>query len=150
MPQSLASVLVHLVFSTKHREPFIQESVEPELYPYLATVFKGCKSPLLTIGGTHDHIHCLFSLSRTIAIADVVEEIKKRSSRWIKDQGRQYRAFAWQEGYGAFSVSKSQVKDVQRYIGNQKKRHARRGFQDEFRKLLLKHEVDFDERYIWD
>jgi len=109
MPQSLSSVLVHLVFSTKNREPFITPQIELELHPYMATVFREHNSPSLTIGGTADHIHALFALGRSIAVADVVEEIKTGSSKWIKTQGREYRNFHWQRGYGAFSIGQSNV-----------------------------------------
>src|SRR4051794_18633224 len=105
MPQSLSSVIIHLVYSTKNREPFIHESVEPDLHAYLATVFKSLRSPAIVIGGTSDHIHCLFNLSRTVTIADAVEGTKTDSSRWIKKVDRLFHSFAWQKGYGAFSVS---------------------------------------------
>lgn len=150
MPQSLSSVLIHLVFSTKHRQPFITPVIETELYPYLATVFRESKCPALKVGGYTDHIHALFSLSRTVTIAEVVEEVKKRSSKWIKTKGPEFEEFAWQNGYGAFSVSQSNVQAVKKYVENQKQHHSRQGFQDEFRELLRKHNVEFDERYVWD
>jgi REP element-mobilizing transposase RayT len=150
MPQPLSSVLIHLVYSTKNREPFIHESNEPGLHAYLATVFKSLQSPAIVIGGTADHIHCLFNLSRTVSIAAVVEETKTDSSRWIKKEDRSLRSFACQKGYGAFSVSQSKVEEVKKYIQNQKEHHADYGFQDEFRRLLRKYKVEFDERYVWD
>jgi putative transposase len=150
MPQSLSSILIHLVFSTKHREPWLTPEIEPELHAYLATVFQGCDSPALLINGDKDHVHALFALARTWAVADMVEEVKKRSSKWIKTKGDGFSQFYWQAGYGAFSVSQSQVEQVRRYIANQKAHHRQRTFQDEYRALLNKHGVEFDEQYVWD
>jgi len=150
MPQSLASILIHLVFSTKQREPFINPEIEPELHAYLATVFRECGSPALTIGGDRDHIHALFRLSRIWTIADVVEEVKKRSSKWIKTKGRGFGPFHWQAGYGAFSIGQSNVAALKRYIAKQKEHHRRRSFQEEYLELLRKYDVEYDERYVWD
>ena len=150
MPQSLASILVHLIFSTKHREPLIKVEIEPELYAYMATVFRGCDSPMLSIGGDRDHIHSLFVLSRTWTVAEVVEEVKKRSSKWLKTKGRFLHSFQWQSGYGAFSIGQSNVTALKRYIAGQKEHHKRRSFQDEFRSLLKKYHVEYDERFVWD
>ena len=149
MPQSLSSILVHLVFSTKFREPFIKPEVESNLQAYLVGVFRDCKCPSLIIGGMPDHLHALFTLHRTWAVADLVEEIKKSSSKWIKTQGKEYQNFQWQGGYGAFSVSQSAAREVKEYIANQKHHHQKMTFQDEFRALLRKYEVEFDERYVW-
>lgn len=150
MPQSLSSILVHLVFSTRFREPFIKPEVESNLHAYLAGVFRDCKCPSLIIGGMPDHLHALFSLHRTWAISDLVEEVKKSSSKWVKTQGKEYQGFQWQGGYGAFSVSQSAARDVKEYIANQKHHHKKVSFQDEFRALLKKYEIEFDERYVWD
>ncbi|MGI8566473.1 MAG: IS200/IS605 family transposase [Pyrinomonadaceae bacterium] len=150
MSQSLSSILVHLVFSTKAREPFIKPEVEAELHAYLSVVFRECHSPSLVVGGTSDHIHALFALSRTWTIADVVEEVKKSSSKWIKTKGREWRGFQWQAGYGAFSVGQSNLVAVKRYIATQREHHRRRTFQDEYRLMLRKYKIDYDERYVWD
>ena len=150
MAQSLSSILIHLVFSTKFREPLITPDVEPALHAYLSVVFRNCKSPSLLVGGQTDHIHALFALHRTCAVADVVEEVKKSSSKWIKTQGREWRDFQWQAGYGAFSIGQSNVETVKRYIANQKEHHRHKTFQDEFRGLLEKYEISYDERYVWD
>ena len=150
MAQSLSSILIHLVFSTKNREPLFTPEIEPELHAYMATVFQGCKSPSLLVGGTGDHIHALFVLSRTWALADIIEEVKTNSSKWIKTKGRSWRNFHWQSGYGAFSIGQSQAQQVKNYIANQKAHHRRRSFQDEIRALLKKYEIDYDERYVWD
>jgi len=150
MPQSLSSILIHLVFSTKHREPLITPEIETELHKYLATIFRECKSPTLLIGGTEDHLHTLFALSRTLAVADLVEEVKTSSSKWIKTKGPEFRQFHWQAGYGAFSIGQSNVAALKRYIAGQKEHHRRQSFQDEFRVLCKKYDLEFDERYVWD
>jgi REP element-mobilizing transposase RayT len=150
MPQSLSSVLIHLIFSTKNREPFINDAVERDLHRYMAKIFRSLKSPSLTIDGTTDHIHVLFSLSRIITIADLVQEVKTDSSKWIKTQGSEFRNFHWQKGYGAFSIGQSQVPTLKRYIARQKLHHQRVTFQDEYRKFLKRYEISFDERYVWD
>ena len=136
MPQSLSSVLIHLVFSTKHREPFITPAIETELHPYLATIFRALKSPSLGIDGTADHVQVLFSLARVFTIAELVEEIKTESSKWIKTKGREFRNFHWQKGYGAFPIGQSNVASLKRYIQGQKRHHQRVSFQDEYRKFL--------------
>src|SRR5690242_16821258 len=112
MPQSLSSILVHLIFSTKNREPFISLSIEQELHRYMAAIFREHDSPSLIIDGTSDHLHILFALGRTIAVADLVEEVKTGSSKWIKTKGREFKNFHWQKGYGAFSVAQSKVEVV--------------------------------------
>ena len=150
MPQSLSSILIHLIFSTKNREPFLSPEIEAELYPYIASIFKVMKSPALIIDGASDHVHTLFSLSRVVTIADLVEEVKTESSKWIKTKGREFRNFHWQSGYGAFSIAQSQIPTVKRYIGRQKEHHRRMTFQDEYRKFLKAYDVKYDERYVWD
>lgn len=150
MSQSLTSILIHLVFSTKNRQPFITPSIEPELFKYLATEMRNMDCPSLAINGTADHLHILFALSRTKTIADVVKEVKGSSSRWIKHRSIEFRAFQWQAGYGGFSIGRSQSEQVTRYIARQKEHHRKMSFQDEFRTLLAKYEVPYDERYVWD
>jgi putative transposase len=150
MPQSLSSILIHLVFSTKNREPLITPAIEPELHPYMATIFRAHKSPTLIIDGTRDHVHTLFALGRTITIADLVEEVKTGSSSWIKTKGTEFRNFHWQKGYGGFSIGQSNVAALKRYIRDQKHHHRRVSFQDEYRDFLKRYEIEFDERYVWD
>jgi putative transposase len=150
MPQSLSSILIHLIFSTKNREPFITPAIELELHPYMAKIFRALKSPSLTIDGTEDHIHILFSLSRVVNIAELVEEVKTESSKWIKTKGPGFRNFHWQKGYGAFSIGQSQVVAVKRYIARQKIHHRRVTFQDEYRRFLKSYGIEWDERYVWD
>jgi len=151
MPQSLAHVYVHLVFSTKNRHPFITEDIAKELYPYMAKVlYDECRSPAKIIGGVEDHAHILLNLARTVALADVVEKVKTRSSKWMKTKGENLRDFSWQAGYGAFSVSHSNLDQVYKYILNQREHHHGNEFKDEFRGLLIKHDMEWDERYVWD
>ena len=150
MPQSLSAILVHLVFSTKNREPFITDAIEKELHPYMATIFRGLKSVSLTIDGTADHVHILFPLSRVIKIADLVEEVKTESSKWIKTKGPEFGNFHWQRGYGAFSIGQSQVPTLKRYLARQKVHHQRVTFQDEYLKFLTSYGIEYDERYVWD
>jgi REP element-mobilizing transposase RayT len=150
MSQSLASVLIHLIFSTKNREPLIDREIERELYAYMGGIFRDLKSPMLAGNGTEDHAHVLFSLARTVSIADLVEEVKKSSSKWVKTKGSNLQGFQWQAGYGAFSVSQSGVDAVRAYIARQKEHHRNRSFQDEFRLFLQRHGIAYDERYVWD
>ncbi len=150
MPQSLVQIYLHIIFSTKHRELLIDSVIEKELFQYIVGVLKNNESHLTAIDGTEDHIHILTSLPRTVTVAKLVEEIKRNSSRWVKSKGLKYAAFYWQDGYSSFSVSPSKVKDVTQYIQNQKQHHQREDFKTEYRRFLKKHEVDFDERYVWD
>ena len=150
MPQSLANVLLHLTFSTKGRRPLIRPAVESDLHQYLAGTCRNLDCPSHEVGGTDDHVHVFLSLSRTITIAKVVEEVKKSSSRWIKGRGQEHAEFAWQAGYGAFSIGQSGFDALRRYVRNQKQHHKTASFQDEFRALCAKYGVTIDERYAWD
>lgn len=150
MPQSLVKNYVHIVFSTKHREDFIDENIEKELFAYIATLCKDFGSLALQIGGTDNHIHILCSLSRKIALMKLVQEIKAHSSKWIKTKGEKYKNFFWQNGYGAFSVSEESVYVVIHYIKNQRKHHQQIPYKDEMIGILQKHKMDYDEKYMWD
>ena len=150
MSQSLANVLIHVIFSTKNRAKFIEEQVEEELFAYLATACRSMGCPALKVGGADDHVHILCSLARTTAIADLLSEIKADSSKWMKTKGAQLEEFTWQGGYGAFSIGRSQVETVKRYIERQRAHHRRRTFKDEFREFLRRYEIEYDERYMWD
>ena len=151
MPQSLSQIYIHLVFSTKDRKNLISPTIAPDLYSYMATVFdEVCGSPAKLIGGVEDHTHSLFNLSRTWCVADVVKEVKINTSKWMKKQDPILRRFEWQVGYGSFSVSKSNLWRVEDYILKQPEHHRRRSFKDEFRGLLKRHDVEYDERYVWD
>ncbi|NQT13193.1 MAG: IS200/IS605 family transposase, partial [Planctomycetes bacterium] len=123
MAQSLANVQIHLIFSTKNRVRLIRPEIEEELFAYLASVCRGCGCPAHKIGGTDDHVHVACSLSRTITLSKLVEEIKKRSSKWIKTKGPSYARFSWQAGYGAFSIGQSQLPALKRYIAEQREHH---------------------------
>ncbi len=150
MSQSLVKNLIHLVYSTKDRRPLITESVREGLFAYQAGIFKQWDSPALVIGGVEDHVHALFSLSKNYALKTIVEEVKKGSSKWIKTQGSSFQNFYWQTGYGAFSVSQSNVEAVMHYIETQAEHHKKLTFQDELRALFQRHGIAFDERYVWD
>jgi putative transposase len=150
MPQSLARLHVHLVFSTKHRVPWLQEGFQASLHAYLAAVLKDIGCPAVLINSVEDHVHILFALGRTTSLSKAVEHVKKTSSKWVKTQGQDTVGFAWQAGFGAFSVSESNVVSVRRYIAGQRAHHQIKTFEDEFRALLERHGVTFDERYVWD
>lgn len=151
MPQSLSAVFVHLVFSTKDRAPFLQDlAVRDELHAYLGAISKSLDCPPIRIGGVEDHVHLVARLGRTISQADWVKELKRVSSAWVKEQPQGAAQFAWQRGYADFSVSRSNLDEVVAYVADQPRHHTKRGFQDELRALLRKHEIEWDERYVWD
>jgi REP element-mobilizing transposase RayT len=150
MSQSLVKNLLHLIFSTKHRNLWLPAEVRPRLYAYQAGIFQKWDSPALVIGGVEDHVHALFSLSKNHALIKIVEEVKKGSSKWMKTEGTGNPNFYWQGGYAAFSVSPSNVDEVRRYIENQEEHHRQKTFQDELRLFLKRHGIEFDERYVWD
>ena len=150
MGQSLAKNLIHLIYSTKDRHAFLDEAVHEELHRYSAGILANLDSPALLIGSVADHIHVLFNLHRTKALADVVMEVKRGSSKWLKTKGGRLADFAWQNGYGAFSVSQSSVPQVRDYILAQPDHHKRTSFQDEIRAFLRRYEIEFDEQYVWD
>ena len=150
MPQSFGSIQMHVVFSTQSREPLIIPEIAQRLYEYIGGTLRGNKCSLLAAGGVPDHVHLLVSMSRELSVADLVRLMKSNSSRWIHDTFSKLHGFAWQAGYGAFSVSQSDVERVQKYILNQEAHHKRKTFQDEFRKFLKAYEVEYDERYVWD
>ncbi len=150
MPQSLSNVLIHIVFSTKNREPLISAKVEPELHKYMAATFLALGSPTLGLNGTADHVHVLCALSRRISISELIEGVKKSSSKWMKTKGPGLRRFYWQSGYGVFSIGESNRAACLRYIARQKIRHRRQSFQEELREILSNYKMKYDERYVWD
>ena len=150
MPQSLSQLYAHLVFSTKDRVPFLTAEVQDRLFRYLAGALNAQDCPALKVGGHVDHVHLLFRLSKNKVPSRVVGEIKGESSKWVKAEFGELTEFSWQSGYGMFSVSASQVDAVVAYIANQEEHHRTTTFQEEFRKLLAKSGVEFDERYVWD
>lgn len=150
MPQSLSKVIIHIIFSTKNRDAWLDREVRPRLHAYVATICHNLNADALCVGGVADHLHIVTTLPRTLSQAEMVETAKKTSSKWIKGLDPKYRGFYWQRGYGAFSVSPSQLKAVVEYVENQAEHHRTRSFQEEYRGFLHKYGVEFDERYMWD
>jgi putative transposase len=151
MPQSLSAVHLHLVFSTKGRRAFFQnKELRAELHSYLGAISRELDCPPVIIGGVEDHVHLLARHGRTITQADWVKELKRVSSGWLKEKHVGFHDFQWQNGYAVFSVSQSNLEEVRDYIANQEEHHRRGGFQDELRALLRKHQIEWDERYVWD
>ncbi len=144
------SIQVHFIWSTAGREQWIGDNWHEPLNAYIGGIMRNKNARLLSAGGTHDHIHLYASLPSTITIADFVSTVKSNSSRWVHETFPNRKGFAWQEGYGAFSVSKSEEKRVMEYILEQKRHHAKRSFKEEFLEFLEKYEVQYDERYLWD
>lgn len=140
----------HLVFSTKERRPLITPRLETELYPYLGGILRDQRGKLLEIGGIEDHVHLVVSLHPTMSVAEIIRLLKSNSSKWIRERGDLGKWLGWQKGYGAFTVSASQVATVRRYVANQKEHHRKTGFKEELLLLLNKHGIEFDERYLWD
>jgi len=150
MPQSFGSLHTHLVFSTKGREPWLLPDLTPRLYEYVGGTLRGNKCAILSAGGMPDHVHMLVSMSREMSAADLAKLVKANSSRWIHDTFPRMDYFAWQIGYGAFSVSYSQIGVVKAYLAKQEEHHRKKTFQNEFRAFLRAHELTWDEGYIWD
>lgn len=151
MPQSLSAVYVHLVFSTKERRPFLRDPAMREaLHAQLGGISKTLECPPIRVGGIEDHVHILARLARTISQAEWVKELKRVSNLWLKQQATDFTAFEWQGGYAAFSVSQSNLEQVTDYINNQEQHHRKSSFQDELRALLRRHQIAWDERYVWD
>lgn len=150
MPQSLAQILVHLVFSTKHREPSLADDIRDELHAYIGGIVGNQKGTLLKAGSVVDHIHLLIAHPRTCAPSDLVQEIKTGSSKWLKTKAERYVDFHWQSGYGIFSISPTHRPALEQYIAGQAEHHHKVTFQEEYRRLLKKYDVPFDERYVWD
>ena len=150
MPQSLSSVLIHIVFSTKNRVPLIPAEVASDLYRYMTSISRAHGCPAHQIGGTEDHVHICCSLARTQTCAKLVEEIKTGSSKWMKTKKPSLARFAWQNGYGVFSIGEEQLNALRKYIENQPEHHARVSFEEEVRELLGRYRIAYDERYVWD
>jgi putative transposase len=150
MPQSLSQVIVHAVFSTKHHEPWLFPEIRPRIHAYLAAVARDLGCEAFRVGGTGDHVHLALSLARTVTQAELIEKLKTSSSHWLKQQDARLAGFYWQRGYGVFSVGRSGLDDLIRYIDGQEEHHRSRTFQDEYREFLRRYEIEFDERYVWD
>jgi REP-associated tyrosine transposase len=151
MPQSLVQIYLHIVFSTKGRRPFLTDKpLRKNTHAYLAGTCRNLKCPALIIGGVEDHVHILCRFGKTIDVAELIREVKRSSSVWVKEQDHRLDDFHWQNGYGAFSVSPSHVPGLKEYIENQEEHHKTESFQDEFRRLCERYGVEIDERYVWD
>jgi len=151
MSQSLVQIYLHIVFSTKERRPFLQDPIiRGRMHAYLHGICEKQRSPSIVINGVEDHVHILCRLSKTLDVSALIKALKQGSSIWIKEEFTNQEAFHWQNGYGAFSVSPSHIPALTKYIHNQEEHHRRESFQDEFRRLLKKYGIEFDERYVWD
>jgi REP element-mobilizing transposase RayT len=150
MPQSLASAYLHIVFSTKDRALLIRSGFQDDLYGYIGSILRNRDCVLLSSGGTLDHVHLLVSLSRQASIADVLRDIKSISSKWIHETQPDLTTFEWQRGYGVFSIRYSGVGKLSDYIRNQAEHHRVKTFKEELIELLKEHDLDYDERYLWD
>jgi REP element-mobilizing transposase RayT len=150
MGQSLVKNYLHITFSTKHRVPLIDFSIESGLHSFIGTICKNLDSSPIKVGGYLDHIHIVCNLSKKTTLIELLRVIKANSSRWMKTNGDAFRNFGWQDGYAAFSVSPSEIDAVVRYVEMQREHHQQTSFQDELRLFLKQHKMDFDERYIWE
>jgi REP element-mobilizing transposase RayT len=150
MSQSLSKVYVHITFRTKNSQNLITEEIEESLFGYIGGICKGLDCNPVQVGGEKNHIHILCLLSRKISQMQLLEEVKKQSSKWIKTKGSKYSSFYWQDGYGIFSVNPTQVEIVKKYIQNQKEHHKKVTFKEELLAFLKKYDVDYDERYLSD
>jgi REP-associated tyrosine transposase len=150
MGQSLSNLLTHIIFSTKSRQSLIHPDIEIRLHGYIRVICRDLESPLLQIGGMADHIHMLVNLSRKHALSKFVNEIKSHSSKWIKTIDGDFRDFAWQAGYGAFSVGQLEYQKVIDYISNQKEHHKGLSFQEEYLRFLKAYRLEYDEKYLWE
>lgn len=150
MAQTLVKIYLHVVFSTKNRENLILPEIEKELFAYIGGILRKHNSILLAANGTANHIHLLISQSKNISLSDLLRELKKSSSLWIKTKDVSFKDFQWQAGFGAFSIGQSQIEAVRTYISKQKEHHQTEVFEDEYRKFLEKYEIDFDDKYFLD
>lgn len=149
MPHSYSTCLMHCVFSTKDRQKIITPNLETRLWPYLGGVARENKMTALAVGGVEDHVHILLAVPSTLSISKAMQLIKGGSSKWIHDTFADFQDFEWQEGYGAFSISQSGIADTIAYINGQRDHHADYSFKAEFIAFLKKHEIQYDERYVW-
>ena len=150
MAQTLVQIFVHIVFSTKNRANIITPEIETELFAYIGGIAANNNSKLVAANGTANHIHLLILLSKTIGLSELVGDIKRNSSRWIKTKGDNLKSFGWQDGFAAFSVGQTQVPMVKEYIANQKEKHGKWKFEDEMRMFFDKYGIEYDKRYVWD
>ena len=147
---SFTQLTYHVVFATKYRKPWIREHVREELYRYIGGIFRDKKGSILEIGGVADHVHILARRSPTLAVADVIREVKGSSSKWLHEQDDSHRGFEWQKGYGAFTVSYDRAKTVSNYIRNQEEHHRKMSFQEEYESFLQRHGVEYRVEYLFE
>jgi len=150
MPQSLVKNYIHIAFSTKYREEILRKEDRNEIFSYMAGILNNLNCTPIIVGGVSDHVHVLCLLEKTLSVSVLLDKLKANSSKWIKSLGQHYINFAWQRGYGSFSVSQSKVDVVRNYIANQERHHGQETFKEEFINLLEKHEIEYDEQYLWD
>lgn len=151
MPQSLAEIYLHVIFSTKYRTPWLNDKpLRAELHRYLGGVCHNHEAPAMIVGGVEDHVHLLCRFPRTLAVAVLLRELKRSSSLWVKEKDKGLADFHWQDGYGVFSIGPSHIEALTAYIAKQETHHAAESYQDEYRRLLAKYNVEYDERYVWD
>ncbi len=150
MPQSLTKLYAHLIFSTKNRERWLDNEIQPQVHAYLATILRDLDSPWVVVGGVDDRVHMLFDIGKKTAPMNIVEHVKRESSKFVKTLGSRYSRFYWQRGYGMFSVSPKDRDEAERYVCNQEQHHRSRSFQEEYRAILKTYGIEFDEQYVWD
>jgi REP element-mobilizing transposase RayT len=149
MAGTYTNLLYHIVFSTKNRSALITSDIQAELYRYMGGIIRGQEGICLEIGGVADHVHILAKIKPAISLSDFLREVKASASKWMNEKSARLRRFAWQDGYGAFSVSESQVEKVRRYIQTQERHHRKLDYKEEFRQLLRKHKIEFEEKHLW-
>jgi len=150
MAQSLSQIILHIIFSTKNRSPLIKEDIIHELHAYLATTAREKGWECYRVGGVEDHVHLLLRQPRADKLSDFIGHLKRNSSKWMHTKGAKYQDFAWQDGYGAFSIGYSQMESVIDYIDRQKEHHQKWTFQEEYKLVLQKYHLDYEEKYVWD
>ncbi|MGA7733304.1 MAG: IS200/IS605 family transposase [Chloroflexia bacterium] len=150
MPHTFIHMTVHVVFGTKDRAPSITPEMKAPLYAYMGGIIRELNAKPLKINGTSDHVHLLIGLPASISLSELVRVLKTNSSRWAHEKWPDHARFGWQQGYGAFSVSRSSIEDVESYIERQEEHHRKLTFQDEFVALLQRHGIPYDERYLWE
>lgn len=150
MANTYTQITIHIVFAVKHRENLIKKQFREELFKYIAGIIQNKNQKLLAINGVSDHIHILVGISPSITLSDLVRDIKNNSSRFINEKKWVLGKFQWQEGYGAFSYSRSQRSDIIKYIENQENHHAKNSFKEEYLEILKKFEIQYDENYLFD
>ncbi|QDT72772.1 IS200/IS605 family transposase [Lacipirellula limnantheis] len=150
MPQSLTKLYAHLIFSTKNRQPFLDDEIRPRVHAFLATTIREMDSPWVVVGGIDDHVHILFDMGKKHTPIEFVEQTKRESSKFVKTLGAPFGEFYWQRGYGMFSVGPAHRQEAEDYVRHQEEHHCAKTFQEEFRAFFERYEVEYDEQYVWD